>query len=118
MKLITTCRDIKPENLLIGNDDEIKMSDFGWAVEISDENAQKRMTLCGTADYLVRTFRAYYRSGHKAAAMRPVHAAQLHWPCQHQHANCLCVRPASVVCTRGYVHACTSGVLMKAAATL
>lgn len=44
------CRDIKPENLLIGHDGEIRMSDFGWSVEAS--GIAPRTTLCGTTDYL------------------------------------------------------------------
>lgn len=43
------CRDIKPENLLIGDDDEMRMSDFGWSVH-SPHN--RRDTICGTLDYL------------------------------------------------------------------
>ena len=43
------CRDIKPENLLIGDDDELRMSDFGWSVH-SPHN--RRDTICGTLDYL------------------------------------------------------------------
>jgi len=39
-------RDVKPENLLIGLDGEIKIGDFGWSVHAP------RSTLCGTLDYL------------------------------------------------------------------
>lgn len=42
-------RDIKPENLLIGNKGEIKIADFGWSVHAP---TSRRMTLCGTLDYL------------------------------------------------------------------
>ncbi|KCZ80920.1 Aur protein kinase [Anncaliia algerae PRA339] len=42
-------RDIKPENLLLGCDDQIKISDFGWAVKNRDG---KRLTYCGTPQYL------------------------------------------------------------------
>lgn len=46
---VVKCRDIKPENLLIGDDDELRMSDFGWSVH-SPHN--RRDTICGTLDYL------------------------------------------------------------------
>lgn len=42
-------RDIKPENILLGLDDEIKLSDFGWSVHAP---SSRRTTLCGTLDYL------------------------------------------------------------------
>jgi aurora kinase, other len=45
----TSSRDIKPENLLVGDDDELRMSDFGWSVH-SPHN--RRDTICGTLDYL------------------------------------------------------------------
>lgn len=48
-KRVLPCRDIKPENLLIGDDDELRMSDFGWSVH-SPHN--RRDTICGTLDYL------------------------------------------------------------------
>ena len=41
-------RDIKPENLLIGHNGELKLADFGWAVN----SKNRRNTFCGTADYL------------------------------------------------------------------
>ena len=43
-------RDIKPENLLIGKGGEVKVADFGWAVQ--NKNDERRTTLCGTLDYL------------------------------------------------------------------
>jgi serine/threonine protein kinase len=58
------CRDIKPENLLIGGDGEIRMSDFGWSVISTD--AQSRTTLCGTTDYLAPEM--LNRSGHGTTA--------------------------------------------------
>mmetsp|Transcript_32557 Transcript_32557/g.59080 ORF Transcript_32557/g.59080 Transcript_32557/m.59080 type:complete len:314 (-) Transcript_32557:90-1031(-) len=42
-------RDIKPENLLLGLDNELKISDFGWSVHAPHN---RRKTLCGTLDYL------------------------------------------------------------------
>jgi aurora kinase, other len=57
------CRDIKPENLLIGDNGELRIGDFGWAV-VGDEN--RRTTLCGTADYLAPEMVA--RTGHDTSA--------------------------------------------------
>lgn len=42
-------RDVKPENLLVGLDGEIKIGDFGWSVHAP---RNRRSTLCGTLDYL------------------------------------------------------------------
>ncbi|KAF7319781.1 Kinase-like protein [Mycena kentingensis (nom. inval.)] len=42
-------RDIKPENLLLGLNGELKIADFGWSVHAP---GLRRMTLCGTLDYL------------------------------------------------------------------
>lgn len=42
-------RDIKPENLLLGINGELKIADFGWSVHAP---GNRRMTLCGTLDYL------------------------------------------------------------------
>ncbi|KAG0165932.1 hypothetical protein DFQ28_006541 [Apophysomyces sp. BC1034] len=41
-------RDLKPENVLIGNDGQLKLSDFGWSVY----DPTPRQTFCGTLDYL------------------------------------------------------------------
>ena len=42
-------RDIKPENLLLGINGELKIGDFGWSVHAP---GNRRLTLCGTLDYL------------------------------------------------------------------
>ena len=39
----------KPENLLLDNDKNIKICDFGWATENIN---QKRSTFCGTYEYM------------------------------------------------------------------
>jgi len=40
-------RDLKSDNLLIGNRGEVKLADFGYAVQLTDEE-EKRSTLCGS----------------------------------------------------------------------
>jgi len=40
-------RDIKSDNILIGKQAEIKLADFGYAVQLSDED-EKRTTMCGS----------------------------------------------------------------------
>ena len=42
-------RDIKPENLLLDYNDQVKISDFGWAAH---SNTKRRRTFCGTLDYI------------------------------------------------------------------
>ncbi|UZO16429.1 uncharacterized protein OCT59_007817 [Rhizophagus irregularis] len=44
-------RDTKPENILLSSDDKIKILDFGWVIHTPDAS-QRRMTFCGTPDYL------------------------------------------------------------------
>lgn len=41
-------RDLKPENLLIGSDGHLRITDFGFSKKIVD----KSYTLCGTPEYL------------------------------------------------------------------
>lgn len=43
-------RDIKPENILIGPNNQVKLTDFGWS--IINPYGTRRKTLCGTIDYL------------------------------------------------------------------
>lgn len=43
-------RDVKPENILLDNEKNAKLSDFGWSAEY-DENT-KRQTVCGTFEYM------------------------------------------------------------------
>ncbi|CAG8621283.1 2621_t:CDS:2, partial [Dentiscutata heterogama] len=47
-------QDIKPENMLIDLNDEIKIADFGWSVHTIQRLLLyiKRKTFCGTLDYL------------------------------------------------------------------
>jgi serine/threonine protein kinase len=40
---------LKPENILVEENDEIKLCDFGWCVELKVGN---RVTFCGTFEYM------------------------------------------------------------------
>lgn len=41
-------RDVKPENILLAENDEVKLADFGLSVNAQN---QRRRTICGTPDY-------------------------------------------------------------------
>lgn len=43
-------RDIKPDNLLLGYNDELKLADFGLSI-VNGLN-ERRRTICGTPDYI------------------------------------------------------------------
>lgn len=45
-------RDIKPENILLTHDNHVKLSDFGWSVRVAPRSSGRRLTICGTLDYL------------------------------------------------------------------
>lgn len=45
-------RDLKPENILLSFENTIKLSDFGWSVKQNSKYKSKRLTICGTLDYL------------------------------------------------------------------
>ncbi|CAJ0930860.1 unnamed protein product, partial [Mesorhabditis belari] len=56
-------RDIKPENVLIDKNGDLKLSDFGWAVQ--HDGSVKRATICGTLDYLPPEMLAQMPHTHK-----------------------------------------------------
>ncbi|CAI5760482.1 unnamed protein product [Candida verbasci] len=42
-------RDLKPENIMLTLNNNVKLSDFGWSVQMKND---RRLTVCGTVDYL------------------------------------------------------------------
>ena len=44
-------RDLKGENILVFDEDTVKLADFGWAIQLFDEN-YNRVTLCGTPEFV------------------------------------------------------------------
>ena len=45
-------RDMKPENLLLDEKEDIKLCDFGWCAEYEPEVHAMRNTFCGTYEYM------------------------------------------------------------------
>lgn len=43
-------RDLKPENVLVGNDGFIKLTDFGFVKRLLP--SERTYTLCGTPEYM------------------------------------------------------------------
>lgn len=56
-------RDLKPENILIAKDGHIKLTDFGFAKDITDG---RTYTVCGTPEYMAPE--VVNKDGHGKAA--------------------------------------------------
>ncbi|KAL4439313.1 hypothetical protein ABPG74_016976 [Tetrahymena malaccensis] len=54
-------RDLKPENILLSKGD-VKLGDFGLAIENNNAKKEKRQTFCGTLDYISPEM--FNRKGH------------------------------------------------------
>lgn len=50
--MLIAFRDLKPENVLIGRNGHVKLTDFGFAKYLGNLKNQKTYTMCGTASYM------------------------------------------------------------------
>ncbi len=62
-------RDIKPENILLSTKGEIKVADFGLAINIAKERPQSRV---GTLDYMAPEVRMHVAMRQSAITGRPL----------------------------------------------
>lgn len=79
-------RDLKPENLLLGADGHVKVTDFGFAKHVPDIT----WTLCGTPDY--REFLADHakpQSHPKLSSLRATIKVLIGMPWVFSYSKCL-----------------------------